>query len=171
MHRRKFLIACLLLIGALGLGIAAYPFVSSLSPSKARPLVIDIDMAEFPDGGSKVLGFRGRPIVFRKTDSEMKEYLVSLNDVANGPDYTVDDVPDFFIHEMISTAGGCLLRDTGAEGHEYYEITGFWDPCRSGFWDYAGRLLPGVHGGRGLPDLTPVLSYQLVGEATVRVFE
>jgi Rieske Fe-S protein len=152
-----------------GLMLVSYPFIASWSPNARSHKIVEINIASIPAGSSKLFEWRGKPVVFYKPTLESSQYLIALNNKANGPDYNLDNLPDFFIYEFMSTHLGCMLIDTGPKGHESYKLVGYWDPCHRGFWDYAGRLLPPVHGGEGLEDLRIVEDYIWISKSVIRL--
>ena len=169
MSRKRFLTLCVTGIIFVGLLFAAYPFLASWGPNpKSERLVLELDISGIPPGGSKLVEWRGRPFMIYRPSLESSQYLISLNEVANGPDYTLKNMPDFFAYFLLSTYLGCALKDTGEEGFGYDKYVGYLDPCHSGFWDYAGRLLPSVHGGQGLDNLDGASNYRKLPNSVIR---
>jgi len=101
----------------------------------------------------------------------MVDYLISINSVTNGPDFSKDNIPDFFVYVPISTHRGCLLQELKAENESAYGYIGYWDPCHRGFWDHAGRLIPEVHAGEGLDNLMVITKTVYISESTIRIEE
>lgn len=101
----------------------------------------------------------------------MVDYLVSLNSVANGPDFSKDNIPDFFVYVPISTHRGCLLHELKVENESDYGYIGCWDPCHRGFWDHAGRLIPEAHAGEGLDNLMVITNTVYISDSVIRIEE
>lgn len=140
---------------AVGVLLACIPFVASWSPNPKSVQVAVVDISKIPEGGSKLVESRGKPIMIYKPDHDDAEYLISLNKVANGPDYTLENIPDYFIYVALSTHLGCMVKST-----EAYGFKGLIDPCHRGFWDLSGRLIPSAHSGNGLQDLAIYEGYR-----------
>ncbi len=140
---------------AAGILLASVPFISSWSPNPKSMQVVPVDISKIPDGGSKIIEVRGKLVTIYKPDYKTAKYLVSLNDVANGPDYTLNGMPEYFVYVPLSTHMGCMVKATEAYGYK-----GLIDPCHRGFWDVSGRLIPSAHGGDGLPDLEKFEHYK-----------
>ena len=152
-----------------GLLAGLYPFVVSWAPNSASSEVIDINLSDLTPGSSVDFGWEGKPVTLYKLNDEMKRYLVSLNEVANGPDYTMENIPDFFVYATLSTHLGCGLIETQGSWPGSRGTLGYFDPCHRGFWDHAGRLIPDLHGGAGLNDLTVVSDYVWISDETIRI--
>ena len=169
MDRKQFLSLCVMAVVMIGLLLVSYPFMASWNPNPKSNKVTEFDISQIKPGDSRTFEWRGKPVMLYKPSNDSARYLVSLNDSANGSDYTLENMPDFFIYVLLSTHLGCELMDTGEGGHYAYNLVGFWDPCHRGFWDYAGRLLPEIHGGDGLDDLQKVLSYRKITDSVIRI--
>lgn len=167
---RKFVlsISCCAFV-AVGVLASLYPFVVSWNPNSTSYEVIDINLSDLSPGSSVDFGWQGKPVTLYKPNEEMKRYLVSLNEITNGPDYTMEDIPDFFVYVTLSTHLGCGLADTQGSWPGSRGTLGYHDPCHRGFWDYAGRLIPSLHGGAGLNDLTLVSDYVWISDETIRI--
>lgn len=153
----------------LGLLVAAYPFLASWKPNakstKFSP--IEFDISKVPLGGYEIIDVFARPVMIYKPSIDVANYLISINDVANGPDYDLNTIPEIFVYEPLSTHLGCMLWDTKERDVDWYGYDGLYDPCHRGFWDYAGRLIPSVYGGQGLNDLK-VVEYEKVSDTVIR---
>lgn len=169
MTRKQFLSFCATGACFVGLTLVSYPFIASWAPNPRSSDTLDIDISALPADGSLLFEWQGKPAIFYKPGSESKEYLVSLNNVANGPDYNLGDMPDFFIYVQLSTYLGCHLRDTGPRGDRVFGYIGYQDPCHRGFWDKAGRLLPSVHAGEGLANLQQITDYIWISDTVIRI--
>jgi len=168
MSRKQFLSRCVVGTIIIGFLLLTYPFLASWNPNPRSEIVKDINVAELPVGGKVFFNWRGKPAVLYKPTNEMVNYLVSLNEVANGPDYSTDDIPEFFVYTLVSTYLGCGLFDIEGNNNWSYKYVGYVDPCHRGFWDYAGRLLPKVHAGEGLNDLEVITSYVYISDSVIR---
>ena len=169
MSRKKFLSLCVIGTMMVGLLLLSFPFFASWNPNPRSTIVKDINISELPAGGKVFFYWKGLPAVLYKPTNEMVNYLVSLNKVANGSDYSIDSIPEFFAYTLVSTYRRCALMDTEANGLSSLKYIGYFDPCHRGFWDYAGRLLPTVHGGEGLNDLRVIKNYVYISDSVIRI--
>lgn len=168
MSRKHFLTICILIVITAGVVFASIPFMASLMPSAGSDKILEIDISDIAEGDYEIYVWKDAPLLIYKPSVDSSQYLISLNDVTNGPDYTPENIPNLFIYRPISTHLGCALRVTGEAGHHVYKYVGLWDPCHRGFWDYTGRLLPKVHNGKGLENLMKVEDYVWVSDAVIR---
>lgn len=153
-----------------GLIFTAYPFFASWKPNAKSTefLPIEFDISKIPLGSYEIIEVFEHPVMIYRPNNVAKNYLISINDVANGPDYSLDTIPEFFIYEPLSTHLGCVLWDTKVEKVDWYGYDGLYDLGHRGFWDYAGRLIPSVNAGQGLDNLK-VVQYQTVSNSVIRV--
>ena len=159
---------CVLATALLGIIFISFPFVASWNPNPKSKRVVDIDISDLREGTSKIIMWDYKPVLIYKPSIESANYLISLNDVANGPDLSLETMPEYFVYVPLSTHQGCMLKNTDKGLSHDFGYTGYWDPCHRGFWDHAGRLLPSVHGGKGLEDLQEVKSYKIMPNEVLR---
>lgn len=133
MLRKRVLLTITFGVLLLGIALAAIPFVSSLQPNPASSKVIDIDISAVPPGTSREFEWRGKPTIIFKPDKETAQNLISINDITNGADYTLENIPQFFLFTLLSKHLGCMVKDTGPSGHRAYGTVGYFDPCHRGF--------------------------------------
>lgn len=162
--RRHFLTVGAGVLAATGVGLAAWPFISSLQPSKrARaqggPTVIDPRKIE--PGQLVTASWRGKPIfVLRRTkqmiatlsDKTLFRYLRDpLSEEPQQPEYA--DGPlrsrreDIFVAVGLCTHLGCVPGFRPEPGQT--EFADFWPggyfcPCHGSKFDLAGRVFKGV---------------------------
>ena len=173
MNRKKFLTICVLLTLVIGILFSTYPFLMSLKPAASNYRGVTIDLEEIEEGERKLFEFDGVPVIVYKPSIKDIEYLVLINDLTNGPNYSIENVQDFYIYRPLSTHRGCMLLDAGDDGgrHEFYKHVGWYDPCHRGFWDYSGRLIPSLHNGIGLSNLTEVKNFEYVSDTVIRLIK
>ena len=164
-HRKKFLIICVSSTIFIGFLFVASIFSKSLLPNAKSSGIMEINLTKVPLGEAKV--FKPEyfnPIMVYRPDDEAKHYLVSLNEITNGLDFTIENIPDFFIYHPFSTHLGCPLQKVKKNERLSYGYTGLIDPCHRGFWDYAGRLIPTAHGGKDLKNLKKFTNYKEISK-------
>lgn len=153
MSRKKFLGLCVAITAFSGLAIFTYPFFASWHPNAASQRIFEINVSKIEPGSYFSTQWNAIPIAVYRPNQHSKEYLISLNDVANGPDYELESFPELFVYIPISTHLRCNLVYTGPEPDNQWMFVGLADPCTRGFWDLSGRLIPSVNAGYGLADL------------------
>lgn len=158
--RRKYLTAGSALLGGVGIGFAAVPFVYSWLPSakaKALGAPIDIDVDKVEEGQRVTLEWRGKPIfVIRRSKSNL-DTLPSMTDKLRDPDSSVIQQPHYaknsyrsikpeiFIVIGICTHLGCVPLYKPKKGEvDSNWVGGFFCPCHGSRFDFAGRVFKGV---------------------------
>lgn len=159
-ERRQFLTAATTVIGGLGLGLAAIPFVGSWLPSaKAQALgaPVEVDLTKIEPGQKITVAWRGQPIfIIHRTEQELSSLNSldpQLRDPASKepqqPAYITKRYrsikPEYMVLIGICTHLGCvpLFRPTpGSVTPEW--IGGFFCPCHGSKFDLAGRVFKGV---------------------------
>lgn len=169
MNRKKTLSIAVAGVVIIGFLLALIPLIASWKPNPNSQVVLDIDISSVPLGESKKFEWLGKPAIFYRPDKLSEDYLIALNDQANGPNFNKKSMPKFFIYVALSRHLGCRLLSTGDQGHKQYKYIGYFDPCHRGFWDKAGRLLPDVHDGSGLANLQQVTDYTWLSNTTIRI--
>lgn len=164
--RRRFLTATTAVIGAVGVGVAAVPFIKSWNPSErakqaGAPVTVDITALE--DGQRLMREWRGQPIwIVRRTEAIL-EALPTLDDqlsdpLSNNPDqqpgYVLEDFRELrSIKREVSVLVG-LCTHLGCSPEMKAEIRpepfdsswkgGYFCPCHKSKFDMAGRVYSGV---------------------------
>lgn len=181
--RRQFLTAATTVIGGIGLGLAAVPFIGSWLPSsKAQALgaPIDVDLTKIELGQKLTIPWRGQPIfVVHRTKQEVDE-LASLNDLLRDPlskepqqpNYITELYrsikPEYVVLIGICTHLGCvpLYKPTPGSVQPDWK-GGFFCPCHGSLYDLAGRVYKGVPA----PTNLVVPPYKFISDTVLRVGE
>ncbi len=160
--RRRFLTAATSVVGAVGVGVVAVPFISSMQPSaraRAAGAPVEADFSKLEPGSKMTVEWRGKPVwIVRRTEQNLKDLEVlkeSLSDPASEveqqPAYCQNETrsikPEYLITVGICTHLGCsptfrpeiAPADLGAEWKG-----GFFCPCHGSRFDLAGRVYQGV---------------------------
>jgi ubiquinol-cytochrome c reductase iron-sulfur subunit len=160
--RRRFLVATTSVVGAVGAGFAAVPFISTWKPSaKAKavgaPVQVPIDGLE--PGQIMKVQWRGQTIgVLRRTEGTLDmldEVYDDLRDPASlesdQPEYASNESralrDEFLVVNMHCTHLGCipqLIPEVGSQPFEENWKGGFYCPCHKSKFDLAGRVYKGV---------------------------
>jgi len=160
--RRRFLTAATSVVGAVGAGAVAVPFISSMQPSaraQAAGAPVEADFSKLEPGSMVTVEWRGKPVwVVRRTEQALKD-LPTLDDQLRDPESKVDQQPvycqneyrsikpEYLIVVGICTHLGCSPTyrpeiapvDLGPEWKG-----GFFCPCHGSRFDLAGRVYQGV---------------------------
>ncbi|MDR2871347.1 MAG: ubiquinol-cytochrome c reductase iron-sulfur subunit [Xanthomonadaceae bacterium] len=166
MGRRRFLTATTVVVGAVGAGFAAVPFIKYWNPSaRARlagaPVVADISGLQ--EGQRLVLEWRGQPIWIVRRTQAVLDALPSLNSHLRDPDsknadqqpaYVLRNDPDYrSLKPTISVLVG-ICTHLGCSPEMAAEIKpmpydpdwkgGYFCPCHKSRFDMSGRVFSGV---------------------------
>ena len=96
--RRRFLTATTAVVGAVGVGFAAVPFITSWKPSAraevaGAPVDVDISKIDNEPGMRMQIQWRGKPVWIFKRTPEQLGLLPTLDDrLLNGSDYPLPGV-------------------------------------------------------------------------------
>ncbi|MGC1952503.1 MAG: ubiquinol-cytochrome c reductase iron-sulfur subunit [Gammaproteobacteria bacterium] len=161
--RRRFLTAATTVVGAVGVGFFAVPFIASWQPSaKARAIgaPVDVDIGKLEPGQKLTVTWRGKPVwIVRRSDQTLTE-LASLEGVLRDPRSEVETQqpaycqnkyrslkPEYLVLVGICTHLGCSPTyvpegEAHSLGPEWKG--GFFCPCHGSRFDMAGRVFQGV---------------------------
>lgn len=161
-ERRRFLVATTSVVGAVGTGIAAVPFIKSWNPSAKAQAVgapVEVNIGKMDFGQLLKVQWRGQTIGILRRNPEMLENLNSVvpdlrdPDSANSeqPPYTVNAAralrPEFLVVNMHCTHLGCvpqLVPQVGPQPFEENWKGGFYCPCHKSKFDESGRVYKAV---------------------------
>ena len=161
-NRRRVLVAATSVVGAVGVGFAAVPFIASMNPSakaRAAGAPVEADISKLEPGALLRVKWRGKPVWIVNRTPEMLAALPTLDpkltdpnsEVPQQPDYcqnaTRSIKPEFFVAVGICTHLGCSPSfrpemapdDLGPEWKG-----GFFCACHGSRFDLAGRVFRGA---------------------------
>ena len=164
--RRRFLTATTAVVGAVGAGFAAVPFIQSWKPSARAQLAgapVTADLTGLVEGQRLVLEWRGQPIWIVRRSQAVLEALPTLDErladpksenADQQPDYVLESKPELrSIKPEISVLVG-LCTHLGCSPEMAAEIRpepfdadwkgGYFCPCHKSRFDMAGRVYQGV---------------------------
>lgn len=166
--RRDFLLYATSAVGAVGTGLALWPFVHSMNPA-ADTLALsttDIDISAIKPGQSVTVVWRGKPVFVRR---RLPEEVTAADQVAiadlREPQKDADRVkkPEWLILIGVCTHLGCVpLGQKPADPKG--EFGGWFCPCHGSHYDTSGRIRKGP-----APANLPVPPYQFTSDTTVRI--
>jgi ubiquinol-cytochrome c reductase iron-sulfur subunit len=164
--RRRFLTASTAVVGAVGAGFAAVPFIKSWNPSTRAKLAgapVTADITGLQEGQRLIFEWRGQPIWIVKRSKAVLEALPTLDSLLRDPKSdNVDQQPEYIkqaspelrsLKPEISVLVG-LCTHLGCSPEIKAEIRpepfdpewkgGYFCPCHKSRFDMAGRVFQGV---------------------------
>ena len=163
--RRRFLVAATSVVGAIGAGFVAVPFLTSFSPSakaQAAGAPVEVDISKIEEGQRLTVEWRGKPIWIVKRSEQALQELSSLNGklrdpnsevISQQPDYAKNAErsikPEYLVLIGICTHLGCSPSYVEADNPTASDIDpdwkgGFFCPCHGSKFDLAGRVYQSV---------------------------
>ncbi len=156
-NRRRFLTAGTVVVGAVGAGFVAVPFLSSWAPSaRARTAgaPVEADISKLQPGQLIIVKWRGKPVWVVRRDEKALATLAKvtddLRDAASDdsiqPEYAKNEhrsrKPEILVMEGICTHLGCSPSYRPEITADFQG--GFFCPCHGSSFDFAGRVYQGV---------------------------
>ncbi len=184
--KRRFLTAATSVVGAVGAGFVAVPFIASWMPSeraKNAGAPVEADISKLEEGRMMIVEWQSKPVWIVRRSQQMLDSLPKLNDslrdpasenLDQQPEYAQNDTrsrkPEILVLVGICTHLGCspsyrpeiAPADLGDEW-----MGGFFCPCHSSKFDMAGRVYTGVPA----PTNLPVPPHYYLTENTILVGE
>jgi ubiquinol-cytochrome c reductase iron-sulfur subunit len=164
--RRRFLTATTAVVGAVGAGFVAVPFIKSWNPSERAKLAgapITADISTLDVGQRLVLEWRGQPIWIVRRSQEILQTLPTLDDqlrdpmsenpeqqpgyVLEGDAHTRSIKPEVSVLVGLCTHLGCspeMKAEIRPEPFDPNWKGGYFCPCHKSKFDMAGRVYQGV---------------------------
>lgn len=164
--RRRFLTVTTAVVGAVGAGFAAVPFIKSWKPSAQAQLAgapVTADLSGLQPGQRLVLEWRGQPIwIVRRSDDVLKA-LPTLDDRLADPMSENEEQqpayvlaanpelrsvkPDVSVLVGLCTHLGCspeMVAEIRPQPYDADWKGGYFCPCHKSKFDMAGRVYAGV---------------------------
>jgi ubiquinol-cytochrome c reductase iron-sulfur subunit len=163
--RRRFLTATTAVVGAIGVGAAAVPFISSWKPSAraqnaGAPVEVDIGKIDNEPGMRMIVQWRGKPVwIFKRTPEQLAALPQLDGRLVDPKSDNPDQTPAFAKNEVraikpeiavivgICTHLGCspgYYPEMQPQGFDAQWKGGFYCPCHQSRFDLAGRVFQGV---------------------------
>lgn len=179
--RRRFLTATTAVVGAVGAGFAAVPFIKSWSPSARARFAgapVTQDIAALEEGQQLVLNWRGQPIYIAKRSKAMLGILPQMTDLVADPrseasvqpSYAQNETrsikPEILVLVGVCTHLGCAPEFKPEVKPEPFDPAwkgGYFCPCHKSRYDLAGRVLKS----QPAPLNLPVPPYHFENDTTV----
>ncbi len=156
--RRRFLTATTAVVGAVGAGFAAVPFIKSWSPSARARFAgapVTQDISALTEGQQLVINWRGQPIFIAKRSKAMLDVLATMDALVADPKSTASDQPSYAQNETrsikkdilvlvgVCTHLGCAPEFKPEVKPEPFDPDwkgGYFCPCHKSRYDLAGRV-------------------------------
>jgi len=145
--RRDFLLVATATVGAVGAGLAVWPFVDSMNPA-ADTLALsstEVDLEPIAAGQSITVVWRGKPVFVRhRTMEEIQAAKADDAAALVDPQADGDRVqnPEWLVLVGICTHLGCIPQgQKPAESRG--DFGGWFCPCHGSHYDTSGRIRKG----------------------------
>lgn len=164
--RRRFLTGTTVVVGAVGAGFAAVPFIKSWNPSARAQLAgapVTADITGLQDGQRLILEWRGQPIWIVKRSKAILDALPTLDGHLRDPKSENLDQQPAYVREAspelrslkpeisvlvgLCTHLGCspeMVAEIRPEPFDPEWKGGYFCPCHKSRFDMAGRVFQGV---------------------------
>jgi len=163
--RRRFLTATTAVVGAVGVGFAAVPFVTAWKPSAraevaGAPVEVDISKIDNEPGMKMQIQWRGKPVwIFKRTPAQLSALPALDSRLRDPKSENPDQTPAFAKNEArsikpeiavivgICTHLGCVpgyVPEMLPQPFDSQWKGGFYCPCHQSRFDLAGRVYQGV---------------------------
>lgn len=160
--KRQFLTSALTVVGAIGSGYLAVPFLAQMQPSvkaMAAGAPVEVDLSKMESGQLLRVAWRGKPVWILNRTPAALERLKTMDNVLSDPQSNESIQPEssknsyrsikpeIFVAIGLCTHLGCsptfrpeiAPHDLGADWKG-----GFFCPCHGSRFDLAGRVYSGV---------------------------
>ncbi|MEX2480121.1 MAG: ubiquinol-cytochrome c reductase iron-sulfur subunit [Gammaproteobacteria bacterium] len=161
--RRRFLTGTATVIGGIGAGLAAIPFVATFQPNaraKAIGAPVEADISQLEPGQRITYKWRGKPVwIVRRTPDQLAALEAMSEEILRDPSSQASlqpgfaanafrsSKPEYLVLIGICTHLGCapnFFPKPGAEGMGSDWKGGFYCPCHGSKFDLSGRVYAGV---------------------------
>lgn len=168
--RRRFLTATTAVVGAVGAGFAAVPFIKSWSPSARARFAgapVSQDISALAEGAQMVINWRGQPIYIARRSKAMLDVMKSLDGMLADPASSNADQqpkyaqnptrsikPEISVLVGVCTHLGCAPEFKPEVKPEPFDPDwkgGYFCPCHKSRYDIAGRVLKSMPAPLNLP--------------------
>jgi ubiquinol-cytochrome c reductase iron-sulfur subunit len=160
--RRRFLVATTSVVGAVGAGFVAVPFIQSWKPSAKAHAVgqpVQVSLRGLDPGQLLKVQWRGQTIGVLRRTQETLDLLPDVDTSLRDPESLESEQPlfaqnedralrgEYLVVNMHCTHLGCVPQFVPQVGPQPFEenwIGGFFCPCHKSKFDMAGRVYKGV---------------------------
>lgn len=180
--RRRFLTATTSVVGAVGAGFLAVPFIKSWNPSARAKLAgapVTQDISALAEGQQLTLKWRGQPVYVAKRSPAMLATLKQVDSLLLDPKSDNTDQqpayarnewrsikPEILVLVAVCTHLGCapeFVPELKPQPFDPNWKGGYFCPCHKSRYDLAGRVFQGMPA----PANLPVPPYHFEDDATL----
>lgn len=180
--RRRFLTATTSVVGAVGAGFLAVPFIKSWNPSARAKLAgapVTQDISALAEGQQLTLKWRGQPVYVAKRSQAMLATLQQVDSLLLDPRSDNTDQqpayaknewrsikPEILVLVAVCTHLGCapeFVPELKPQPFDPNWKGGYFCPCHKSRYDLAGRVFQGMPA----PANLPVPPYHFEDDATL----
>lgn len=180
--RRRFLTATTSVVGAVGAGFLAVPFIKSWNPSARAKLAgapVTQDISALVEGQQLTLKWRGQPVYVAKRSQAMLATLPQMDPMLLDPKSDNTDQqpayaknewrsikPEILVLVAVCTHLGCapeFVPELKPQPFDPDWKGGYFCPCHKSRYDLAGRVFQGMPA----PANLPVPPYHFEDDATL----
>ena len=180
--RRRFLTATTAVVGAVGAGFVAVPFIKSWNPSARAKLAgapVTTDVSALPEGQQLTLKWRGQPVYVSHRSKAMLDILPTMDGLLldpksdntdQQPEYAKNEYrsikPEYMVLVAVCTHLGCapeFIPELAPQPFDPEWKGGYFCPCHKSRYDLAGRVFQGMPA----PANLPVPPYHFEDDATI----
>ena len=168
--RRRFLTATTSVVGAVGAGYLAVPFIKSWNPSARAKLAgapVSQDISALAEGQQLTLKWRGQPVYVAKRSQAMLATLPQMDPLLLDPKSDNTDQqpayaknewrsikPEILVLVAVCTHLGCapeFVPELKPQPFDPNWKGGYFCPCHKSRYDLAGRVFQGMPAPANLP--------------------
>jgi len=168
--RRRFLTATTSVVGAVGAGYLAVPFIKSWNPSARAKLAgapVSQDISALAEGQKLTVTWRGQPVYIARRSQAMLATLPQMDALLLDPKSDNTDQqpayaknewrsikPDVLVLVAVCTHLGCapeFIPELKPQPFDPDWKGGFFCPCHKSRYDLAGRVYSGMPAPANLP--------------------
>ncbi len=168
--RRRFLTATTAVVGAVGVGFLAVPFIKSWEPSARAKLAgapVTVDISALPVGQQLTLKWRGQPVYVAHRSKQELDLLPTLDPIladpnsdntGQQPEYAHNVYrsikPEYFVVIAVCTHLGCapdFMPEVKPQPFDPDWKGGYFCPCHKSRYDLAGRVFKSMPAPANLP--------------------
>ncbi len=180
--RRRFLTATTAVVGAVGAGFAAVPFIKSWNPSARAKLAgapVTQDIGALAEGQQLTLKWRGQPVYVAHRSKAMLDILPTMDSLLLDPKSDNTDQqpayaknewrsikPEYLVLVAVCTHLGCapeFVPELKPQPFDPEWKGGYFCPCHKSRYDLSGR----VYSGMPAPANLPVPPYHFENDTTL----
>lgn len=167
--RRDFMQLLAIAFGGIGGALAFWPFIDALNPPRSKAnneTSIRVDISNIPEGQSKTVIWKGKPVFIRHRTKEDIQVARAVN-VQSLSDKQSDESrvqkAEWLVVVGVCTHLGCVpsgQKETDNKG----QYGGWFCPCHGSHFDASGRVRKGP-----APTNLVVPPYEFINDTTIKI--